>query len=73
MRPRWRCRESPAIMDPAMGRRAACSAGSMPVDVQPLAPLKDRIAAMKINKWVLATILFLFAAGMYAGVILKMF
>jgi hypothetical protein len=27
---------------------------------------------MKINKWVLAAILFLFAAGMYAAVIVKM-
>jgi len=32
----------------------------------------NRIAAMKINKWVLAAILFLFAACMYAAVIVKL-
>ena len=31
-----------------------------------------RIAAMKISNWVLAAILFLVAAGMYAAVIVKM-
>ncbi len=33
---------------------------------------KNWIAAMKVNKWVLAAILFLLSAGMYAGIIFKM-
>ena len=33
---------------------------------------EQRTTAMKINKWVLAAVLFLFAAGMYAAVIFKM-
>jgi len=41
-------------------------------DGRPRPSPEQRTAAMKINKWVLAAVLFLFAAGMYAAVIFKM-
>lgn len=71
MRPRRRCPGSPST-----GAVAACPfryarMRTGGIDSRHALP-DNRIATMKINKWVLAAILFLFAAGMYAAVIVKM-